>query len=103
VGESTTVYTPSSTGLTPTEFGALNIRMFPNPATDILAVQAGGLVKEDVDLYLLDATGRQVMQSRINKGQTIAYFDIQTLYPGLYVLRARNGKQEWSQQVLKVE
>jgi hypothetical protein len=103
VGETTTVYTPSSTGFSAAEFQSLNIRAFPNPATDLLAVQAGGLVKEDVDLYLLDATGRQVMQSRINKGQTIAYFDIQTLYPGLYMLHARNGKQEWSQQVLKVE
>lgn len=103
VGETTTIYTPSTTGYTPAEFGALNIRMFPNPTSDILAIQAGGLVKEDISLHLYDLSGRELMHSSINKGQTIAYFDMQALYPGLYTLMARNGKHEWTQQVMKAE
>ena len=103
IGESTTVYTPSSSGLSPEAFGALNIRIFPNPTNDLLAVQAGGLVTDNIQLYLYDPSGRLVLQSHINQGQTIAYFDMQALYPGHYTLIARNGQQQWTRQVIKAE
>jgi hypothetical protein len=49
-----------------------------------------------LEVTLLDANGRKIYQTEISKGQTIAYFDIQTLYSGLYyvTIASSNGAIE---------
>lgn len=75
----TTVYN-APTAISEIEFNAMNIAIYPNPASDLVAIQIGGLVKDDLMVELYDVLGKQVQTTRINQGQTIAYFDVQTLY-----------------------
>lgn len=90
VTENTTVYTPSL-GLDGTETAGPGLTVFPNPASDLIAIQAGGLVKRDLYINLYDMNGKHVLETRINKGQTIAYFDVQTVYEGTYLVKISDG------------
>ncbi|MFK8161881.1 MAG: YHYH protein [Lewinella sp.] len=98
VTEPTTVYT----GTTPVEGFAddASITVFPNPTADLIAVQLPGLVGQDFNVELRDASGRLVKQKIIRTGQTIAYFDTQTLYRGMYFIRISGGGKEVTRKVV---
>jgi hypothetical protein len=100
VGETTTVYTPSTTALNENEFKQLNITAFPNPANDIIAVQVGNLVTQNLSVKLFDLTGKLVHETQVNKGSTVAYFDAQTLYNGVYMVVVSDGKNQFTQKVI---
>jgi hypothetical protein len=87
VTEPTTVYTPSAAGITQSELETMLIEMYPNPATDLVALQVKNLVKENLTLQLMDMTGRIIQSTEIHAGSTIAYFDTQLLYAGEYVVK----------------
>jgi len=100
VTEPTTTYTPAPVAIDATDLEMMNINIFPNPASDLIAVQVGGLVKEDMQVDLMDITGRVVAQTKINAGQTIAYFDVQTLYAGTYAIRLSSNQASISRKVV---
>lgn len=98
VTEATTVYE----GTTPVRSFAdeANITVFPNPSSDLIAVQIPGLAGQDHSVQLLDANGRLVREKTIRTGQTIAYFDTQTLYRGVYFVRISSGGSELTRKVV---
>ena len=99
VNETTTVYDGTSS-LSETEFNNLNISIFPNPATDLIAIQVAGLVDEDLVIELVDLSGKVVSTSQISKGSTIAYFDVQTVYDGIYLVKISNVDLSVSEKVV---
>ncbi len=98
ITEPTTVYT-STIGLTEEDFGAINISIFPNPASDLIAIQVDGLVRDDLTVELLDITGKLIKHSTINKGSTIAYFDVQAIYEGTYLVKITNNNHTTTRKV----
>jgi len=100
VGEATTVYTPGTTGIASTDLEQLDVNVFPNPASDLIAIQIGGLVAENMQIELVDVTGKLVSKTSINKGQTIAYFDVKTLYAGTYLVRILTGDSVTTKTVI---
>lgn len=100
ISEATTTYTPSVSGLSKEEFDALDVQNFPNPTADILAVQLGSIVKNDMDISLLDMSGRTVAQYTLHAGQSIAWFDCQVLYAGTYLLQVRNQQHSSTYKVV---
>ncbi|MAZ36591.1 MAG: hypothetical protein CL842_03975 [Crocinitomicaceae bacterium] len=91
INEATTVYN-NPLSVTKNEFKTLDINIFPNPASDLIAVQIGGLNNQDLVIKLFDIQGKLLQESKINKGQTISYFDIQTVYSGTYIVElSANG------------
>ncbi len=98
ITETTTVYE----GTTSVEGFADDaaITIFPNPAADLIAVQLPGLTGQDFDVELRDASGRLITQKTIRPGQTIAYFDTQTLYRGIYFVRIQGGGREVTRKVV---
>lgn len=99
VTESTTIYT-STTDISTNEFKNLDINVFPNPASDLIAIQIGNIIGYDYKVELFDLTGRLIESSKINKGQTIAYFDVETLYSGTYLIRITNGNNSETKKVV---
>lgn len=89
VTEPTTIYTP--TAINDLEFNERNITVFPNPAGDFVALQLNGLVRDEVQVQLLDMQGNVIRSSAIHAGQTLTYLDIQTLHNGVYFLRLKQG------------
>lgn len=69
----------------------LDFNVFPNPAHDFIAVQANGLVRENIKLELISTKGDIVRESTLKQGTTIWYIDTKTLYNGQYFLRINDG------------
>lgn len=100
ITEPTTTYTPTSTTLTASDFNELKVNIFPNPATDLIAVQVGNLVKEDLEVSLLDLSGKLIQSKIIAKGSTIAFFETETLYAGVYLISVQNGSNISTQKIV---
>ena len=95
INEITTRFIPSITGILTADIEAYEISVYPNPASELIAIQIGSLVNQDVSIQLINGKGKFVKQTVIKKGSSIAYFDIQTVYSGVYFLRftLHNGSQ----------
>jgi hypothetical protein len=101
VGEATTVYT-GTTGISEPVLDQLGVSIFPNPASELIAIQIQSLVEADLRVELLDIAGRVLLTSKIQKGSTIAYFDVQTIYEGTYVVRISSHDQSIAKKVVVV-
>lgn len=88
ITETVTTYTSPTSGLG--EIDDLNLSVFPNPANELLILQVNGLNKKDIELELFDITGKLVGKQNILQGSTLTYFDVSTLYSGIYFLKAEN-------------
>ncbi len=102
IGEPVTTYNPNSA----TSESALNnfdIAIFPNPSGDFFAIQIEGLLREKMDLRLFDLSGKLMQQTEIQAGSTIGYFDVRTLYAGVYVVSILVDGQVISNKKVVVE
>jgi hypothetical protein len=99
ISESVTVYTPTA-ALDSEAFDAIEYTVFPNPASELIAIQVKGIVKEDLLIDLVDLMGKTVANTRINAGQTIAYFDVSTVYAGTYLVRIQQNGLTTTRQVV---
>ncbi len=77
-----------------------NISVFPNPAADLVAVQLLGLAESDYTVQLVNSGGKLIKEKTIRSGQTIAYFDTQTLYRGVYFVRILGQRGEVTRKVV---
>jgi hypothetical protein len=89
--EATTTYTPPVASIADANLFNTSIKVFPNPASDLIAIQFLGLLSDDIKVELYDVEGKLVMQTKILKGQTISYFDVETLYSGNYYVKLHNN------------
>jgi hypothetical protein len=88
------------TGLDATAFEQLNLNVFPNPTTDLIAIQASGLVSDDLTVELIDIMGKVIKSTIIHKGQTVAYFDVKTVYNGTYFVKITNGTNVKTEKIV---
>lgn len=96
VSEATTTYV--ATGIQ--DVATFKVNVFPNPASDFIAVQVMGLNKEYLTVELFDLTGRLVQQSAISAGATNTYLDTKTLYAGSYVVKITGAAVNFSKNVV---
>jgi len=83
-------YDPISTVVGTLSFGAAEVSVFPNPASDLIAIQVKGLLRKDMPISLFDLKGQEVRRSLIPQGSTIWYVDVRTLYDGTCIVRLRD-------------
>ncbi|WP_317897323.1 YHYH protein [Aurantibacillus circumpalustris] len=93
ITEPVTTYTA---GATPTGIAAKNIEsstinVFPNPASDLVAIQLISLTNENIKIELFDITGKLIDKTTLYQGSTIAYFHTETLYNGQYLMKIYSG------------
>ena len=100
ISEVVTTYTPSNTGISLQDIKNINVDIFPNPASDLIAVQLGNLTKDNLQVELLDITGKSISKKTLNQGSTIVYFDTQTLYSGEYIINIYTGTETISKKVV---
>ena len=98
INEGTTIYSPS-VGIDES-IEQLHFDVFPNPGMDLLAIQANGLVRSPLEVKLLTSSGLLVFETSIFPGQTIAYFDLQTLMQGIYIIDINTGKSHRTYRVV---
>lgn len=97
VTESTTVYNPAN-NVAENQISALKV--FPNPANDLIIVQAIGLVQNDLVLTLTDIQGKRIATQEILAGSTMAFFDVSTLYAGTYFISYQDAAGKQSKTVI---
>ncbi len=96
ITETVTTYTQTSE-LDENLFSQVSV--YPNPSNDFIAIQFKSLAKESISLELYDSKGKMVQKTSLNQGSTIAYFDIQKLYSGNYIVKIGEGKNQISQKI----
>lgn len=103
INEPTTRYISTTTSIADNELENLDISIFPNPASDLIVIQLGNLVKLDITADLIDLNGKIVSTTRVNKGSSITHFEVQTLYTGLYTVRltSENGNSYTEKIIIK--
>jgi hypothetical protein len=103
ITEAVTVYKSVATGVANTTPPTWNISVFPNPSSEIIAIQSGDLTQENLTVTLYDMTGRLIQKTILYQGSTIAYLDARTLYSGDYLVQVSNGKDVLSREVAIVK
>lgn len=92
INEATTVYT----GVTATEEADVlekaNLQVFPNPASDLIILQAKSLLEQSLYVTLSDISGKIVLEKTFNQGSTICHLETETLYNGVYFLSVKDAK-----------
>lgn len=99
ITETTTVYT-ANTGINAPGLNELKVSLFPNPTSDLIAIQLGSITKENYSIQLFDMTGRLIRTTQIPQGSTLAYFDTQTLYSGEYYVIVSNGHETLTKKII---
>lgn len=99
IGETVTTYSPTTA--VQASLNTVHWSIFPNPASDFIAVQASGVVREQMEVYLMDMSGRRIQVVTMQPGSTIVHFDCRTLYEGVYLIAAgKNGQWSIAQKVV---
>lgn len=81
----------STTGINDTENPNNKVSIYPNPAIDVLLVQSNIGAKISRKIELIDELGRVVQTQILYQGSTMCYFDLQTVYSGIYFVRVTDG------------
>ncbi len=92
-----TVYT-SSVGVETIEIP--EIKIFPNPSSELLTLQVKGLLNNTLTIRLIDLSGRILQTKTIHAGQTIGYFETDVLHNGAYFLEVSNGRKLVRKRIL---
>jgi hypothetical protein len=100
ISEAVTSYTASSTGVNSNLIDESKVNIFPNPATDLIAIQIKDLVKENYDVVLYDVTGKVVEKKTLYQGSTIVYFDTKTIYSGVYFVKIIVGDNVINKKII---
>ncbi len=100
--ESVSTYVPSSSGLRPlgTDF---KIDIYPNPSSELIAIQVNDLNRDNLNINLYDMNGKLVDTTILLQGSTIAYFDTQKLYAGEYFVTISNGQNTINKKVVIIK
>jgi hypothetical protein len=101
-GVKVTTITEPTTTLSSTNFNKddFKITVYPNPASDFIAVQTQ-MAEQNFKVELIDELGKVVLTQTLYQGSTMCYFDIQTLYSGVYFVKISNGNLSSTSKVIK--
>jgi hypothetical protein len=70
----------------------VNIKVYPNPASDLLNIRFEEPLDGKVDLTILDSQGRLIMQDRVEAATVDKQINLQGVPAGIYYLRLIKGK-----------
>ena len=68
-----------------------NIKIYPNPATDLINIENIVSDKSGAAINIYDINGRQVMNRVINKNENSVQIDLNGFIQGVYLLEVKNG------------
>ncbi len=90
ITETVTTYNPTNS--IDEQLTLEKLSVYPNPSNDVLMVQINSLLTKDLEISLWDSQGKKIAEKTIFQGSTIAYFDVSTLYKGVYFLKTSSGQ-----------
>ena len=89
------IYVPTTALNIPEQHGATILRMYPQPASQIVEVQfSSACDDDDVEFQVIDAIGRRVISGRTGSLNGQLHLDISSVPNGNFVLRLKQGIAE---------
>ncbi|WP_293890355.1 YHYH protein [Flavobacterium sp.] len=88
ISESTTQYTLANADF---NLSNLNIKIYPNPAQDFIAIQSD-MIADNLDVSLIDELGKVIKTNKILQGSTLSIIDLSTVYNGVYFVKVASAK-----------
>lgn len=76
----------------------LSMRIYPNPAYDILNIQMQEKNSESENLFIFDISGRLILSKKFNNSTSI---NINSLSQGFYILKINSGDKTYTQKIIK--
>jgi hypothetical protein len=80
-------------------FNTLGLQVYPNPVKDLLQIQLNGNVSATGDISVCDLTGKVVIKTRLNNGNTT--INTGAWLSGIYFIRYNDGKNNYTIKVFK--
>ncbi|MES2380681.1 MAG: YHYH protein [Bacteroidota bacterium] len=99
ITETVTTYTPSSTSVK-NIIDASKINVYPNPASDAVAIQLNHLTTNNITVELYDLAGKLLQTNTLYQGSTIVHFDTRTLYEGQYIIKIIDGNKVVNKKII---
>lgn len=90
ITETTTPYTLATADF---NLSKLNIKIYPNPAQDFIAIQSD-MIEENLKVTLIDALGKVIQTNQILQGSTLCIIDLTTVTNGIYFVKVANVKDD---------
>lgn len=69
-----------------------NIRIYPNPASDLILVDFDESITEDVILSVIDFSGKICAEQKLNTGKSKTEIPVSALSAGIYVIKALDSR-----------
>lgn len=82
--------------------GLALLRVFPQPANDYVFVDLPPELKFPLNIFIQDATGREVYSEKAHSLPSPVRIDISGWPDGVYVVRLNDGKSIYKQKILKI-
>lgn len=93
VSGTVTTFDPSTLATAIFNESNLEVNAYVSKANDVLVIQSSIAQSFDRKVELIDMNGKTVQTQNLYQGSTMCYFDIDTLYSGIYIVRvSANGK-----------
>jgi len=70
----------------------VKVKIYPNPATEIINIQFDAATDKEILLYLLDGNGKLVKTDRIEESSVEKNINVEDLPSGLYFMKMVKGK-----------
>lgn len=100
ITETVSTYTPSTpSAISKNDLEKIGVSIFPNPTSDLVAIQLNNATNENIPVSLFDISGKLIQKTNVLQGSTIAYFDTRTLYSGEYIITIGNGNEIISRKI----
>ncbi len=82
-----------------------DVKVYPNPATNIVNIRAGNLNSANASISITDITGKLLLQKdlAVNSGNIDTSLDIKLLCPGLYLVNVKAGAEQRVTKFIKNE
>lgn len=100
ITETVTTYVPSTTGIREQPLDGKKVNVFSSSAAELLVIQLMDINREDIRVKLFDLSGKLIASTMLYQGSTIASFETQTLYSGVYVLTLTDSSGSISRKVV---
>jgi hypothetical protein len=88
ITEATTPYTLANADF---NLSKLNIKIYPNPAQDFIAIQSD-MIDDNLEVMLIDELGKTIQTQQILQGSTLAIIDLSSVYNGIYFVKVSSAK-----------
>jgi hypothetical protein len=82
------------------KFREMNLKVYPNPVTNLLTVQLDDIGKTKSNLEILSVNGK-VLSTRNITGMQTVYLDLSHLERGIYICRYRNSETTKTAKIVK--